>query len=473
MASYNLGKVVGDDGVSLEYDWEGTSLGIKREDEAEYTYVDLKGDTGATGSTGASGSDGYSPTVQTSKEGKTTTIEITDKNGTHTATIQDGADGSNGIDGTSPTASVSKSGNTATITITDKNGTTTTTVSDGTNGTNGRDGYVQYTAGSNISIDNNVISATDTTYSAGSNISITNGEISADLSSKQDIIQYSTMPTASSTNAGSIVQFVGTTDTNYTNGYFYQCVEDDGVYSWENIQVQTGGSITQNIPIWECTANSTYDFIPSNMVGYGLEYNKWYLAGNDFKAKASAYGTNNEFVNKNDLFKVLNINTSNTYYYFIHIGSGGLRYSSGYDPVISIWKRSSRSGVDKVISTKTLLNDYASVGTGYTEDTTGTNYNALSTSNTKAFTPISGSYNPSTAIYTEKMVEAIAPVYSNSSTYDVGDYVSLKGKLYVCNTTISTAENWTSAHWTETTAMSVIGNINTILNSLVTVGGGN
>ena len=165
MASYNLGKVVGDDGVSLEYDWEGTSLGIKRDDEAEYTYVDLKGEKGDTGSTGASGSngkdgaDGYSPTVSTSKEGKTTTIEITDKNGTHTATIQDGADGSNGVDGTSPTATVSKSGNTATITITDKNGTTTASVSDGINGTDGRDGYIQYTAGSNITIENNVISA--------------------------------------------------------------------------------------------------------------------------------------------------------------------------------------------------------------------------------------------------------------------------------------------------------------------------
>ena len=39
------------------------------------------------------GTDGVSPTVETSKEGKTTTITITDATGTHTATIQDGADG--------------------------------------------------------------------------------------------------------------------------------------------------------------------------------------------------------------------------------------------------------------------------------------------------------------------------------------------------------------------------------------------
>lgn len=78
----------------------------------------------------------------------------------------DGTNGTNGTDGISPIATVTKSGNTATITITDKNGTTTTTISDGTNGTNGtngqdgRDGYMQYTAGTNITIENGVISAT-------------------------------------------------------------------------------------------------------------------------------------------------------------------------------------------------------------------------------------------------------------------------------------------------------------------------
>lgn len=39
------------------------------------------------------GDDGVSPTIATSKTGKVTTIEITDANGTHTATVNDGADG--------------------------------------------------------------------------------------------------------------------------------------------------------------------------------------------------------------------------------------------------------------------------------------------------------------------------------------------------------------------------------------------
>lgn len=36
----------GADGVGLEYNWDNTSLGIKREDEDNFTYVDLKGDKG-------------------------------------------------------------------------------------------------------------------------------------------------------------------------------------------------------------------------------------------------------------------------------------------------------------------------------------------------------------------------------------------------------------------------------------------
>lgn len=61
-----------------------------------------KGDTGAAGSNGKDGSagaDGVSPTVSVSKSGKVTTITITDKNGTKTATVNDGADGAAGKDG--------------------------------------------------------------------------------------------------------------------------------------------------------------------------------------------------------------------------------------------------------------------------------------------------------------------------------------------------------------------------------------
>lgn len=46
--------------------------------------------------------------------------------------------------------------------------------------------------------------------------------------------------------------------------------------------------------------------------------------------------------------------------------------------------------------------------------------------------------------------DVIADTYDATKTYAVGDYVIYNGKLYRCNTAISTAEAWTAAHWTET-----------------------
>lgn len=42
----------------------------------------------------------------------------------------------------------------------------------------------------------------------------------------------------------------------------------------------------------------------------------------------------------------------------------------------------------------------------------------------------------------------VAAQYSNSATYNVGDYVIYNDSLYRCNTAITTGEAWTAAHWT-------------------------
>ena len=49
---------------------------------------------GPAGKNGKDGTNGVSPIVNVSKTGKVTTITITDANGTHTATVNDGTDGS-------------------------------------------------------------------------------------------------------------------------------------------------------------------------------------------------------------------------------------------------------------------------------------------------------------------------------------------------------------------------------------------
>ena len=257
------------------------------------------GTDGTDGQDGQDGQDGFSPIANVSKSGDTATITITDKNGTTTASIsdgtdgRDGADGKDGKDGYSPTATVSKSGKIATITITDKDGTTTAEIRDGEDGQGSGDMLKStYDTDNNGIVDNaekvnnhtvltdvpsNAV-FTDTTYTAGTGISISAenvisntqtsakwGNITGTLSdqtdlntalgNKQDVIQYSTMPTASSTTVGKIVQYTGTTDSTYTNGYFYIGTTDGQstpTYSWEQINVQpssgggggTWGSIT-------------------------------------------------------------------------------------------------------------------------------------------------------------------------------------------------------------------------------------
>lgn len=115
----------GSNGIGLNYNWSGTSLGIKRENEQEYNYVNLKGETGATGQTGATGATGPA-----GKDGK------------------DGTNGTNGRDGVgiSSIAKTETSGLVDTYTITYTNGNISTyTITNGANGQNGQNGQDGYT----------------------------------------------------------------------------------------------------------------------------------------------------------------------------------------------------------------------------------------------------------------------------------------------------------------------------------------
>ena len=55
---------------------------------------------------------------------------------------------------------------------------------------------------------------------------------------KESTFRFTTMPTASAENVGRIVQFVGTTSGGYTHGYFYECKENSGSYSWQQTDIQ-------------------------------------------------------------------------------------------------------------------------------------------------------------------------------------------------------------------------------------------
>lgn len=87
----------------------------------------------------------------------------------------------------------------------------------------------------------------------GTNISASD-EISEQISSKQDQIEVTTMPTASASNVGKVLIYIGTTTASYTSGQSYQCVEESGSYSW---QATNGGATS--------AANVAYDNTSSGM----------------------------------------------------------------------------------------------------------------------------------------------------------------------------------------------------------------
>lgn len=64
-------------------------------------------------------------------------------------------------------------------------------------------------------------------------------------------VQRSTMPQASEEEVNNIYQYVGTTDANYTNGYFYKCIsdgQDPATYSWTRVDVQPAPVIPDPLP---------------------------------------------------------------------------------------------------------------------------------------------------------------------------------------------------------------------------------
>lgn len=60
----------------------------------------------------------------------------------------------------------------------------------------------------------------------------------------------------------------------------------------------------------------------------------------------------------------------------------------------------------------------------------------------------------------------LAPTYSTSGTYAVGDYVYYSGNLYRCTTAITTAESWTSGHWTQVALAPEVSDLKSEINAL-------
>ena len=130
----------------------------------------------------------------------TLTLTFTDGTSYTTPSIRgaQGAQGNPGADGYSPTATVSKSGSVVTITITDKNGTTTSTVEDGATGATGATPVISIGTVSTLAPGSDATATMDTTdpehpvlslgIPEGEPGEVTEAELSAVADSKADVI---------------------------------------------------------------------------------------------------------------------------------------------------------------------------------------------------------------------------------------------------------------------------------------------
>lgn len=72
----------------------------------------------------------------------------------------------------------------------------------------------------------------------GTNITAAS-KLSVNIKSKQDQIEVTTMPTASASNVGKVLIYIGPTTSTYTSGQSYQSTLEDGNYVWKPTSISS------------------------------------------------------------------------------------------------------------------------------------------------------------------------------------------------------------------------------------------
>lgn len=466
-----------------------------------------RGQTGATGPAGPSGpagADGFSPTVTTSKSGKTTTITITDKNGPHTATVLDGTDGSSytagsGIDITNNEISLDIPEMTIAVTqvvqadplqvqltpdqaaiMTDTN--TPVIHIDGTAISALLKGYIYLNSDVSQSGINHLnyvldypiydpIAKVITGYSKGLLVLDLNTNIVT--FSKYDIDNTPAVP-ASSTQ--------GDQDASIQNSSGEVVINSEDTVQGTQAQIAVRGNIIR-------LAASNGVKVPAVPVASDDVANKEYVDGavpsgltvitdnssaNPFILEGKSKGTYLFITTGSNTPVYMRWKNSNITNYRGKLAGGILNIIQDIDGTEADGTRlatyMSASNLNTMaISATTSATSTSGIGEFYlnyeVEDTyifktypqTLSNKLTFNTLPESSIVPTANNQLTNKSYVDTSFFEMIAPQYSSSSTYDVGDFVIHEGLMYTCNTAISTAEAWNSSHWTQTSVNENMG----------------
>ena len=289
-------------------------------------------------------------------------------------------------------------------------------------------------------------------------------------------------------------------DTNSTNKFVTSA--EKAIWNGKQDELTAGDNITIENGVISATGGSS-----SNQVIITSSTASWSLNTNDNKALLKA-GIEKWLTTGEPLEVVVYVNSDKRYYYpdynaGLQKVNGSFRYETFYtttDVDYSYLKFGAHTSVyvriDYTITDGVATVTYITVPNNKQWLVFDSSSRPLPINNTSAYTP-TAQYHPATKGYVDSAIASaggnysagvglslnndtfsaeptlanIAPTFSTSSTYNVGDYVIYDGVLYVCSTAVETAGNWNSSDWTQTTAMSAIGNINTVLASLTLIDG--
>lgn len=259
---------------------------------------------------------------------------------------------------------------------------------------------------------------TDPIFSSSVAAGITFG----DVANWNDKPQVSTMPTASSTLEGKVYQYVGATNASYTNGYFYKCVEESGVYSWQQLDVQPSGQAGDNgVPRYHltCDASSANRLSSANKPIF-LDILNYYLSHNNRLPFVFLLKSGNYYKPVENIY----VNTSSSTYvsitfliadnlHYARENQWGVRYLEYYNKasaVVYVTPSEWANGTITTVYYNSELNDTSSTTctmngldpVGYILYDT----NVLGMGNTYAYTP-NTNYSPATKKYVDDLIPTV------------------------------------------------------------------
>lgn len=250
------------------------------------------------------------------------------------------------------------------------------------------------------------------------------------------VLKFDTMPTADSSMEGKVVQYIGTTDSTYTKGYFYECVYDSGTtsYSWEAISYGGSGSTDFPIYYYKClNANTNINFYNNNNICtihsddqpfftqvvkevYDKGYDRFilflrnYYSGEDLLMVRIGFNQPGTLPDKLQFLKVITTYDFDLIAYNQHSSTGKYTFSFNLE----------------VTQSNGLISSYSQYGTALENGAT-----FLGVNNTHSYTPTQA-YHPATKSYADNVVNntgvltsditsTTATISSNKKLHNLGN----------------------------------------------------